>query len=82
MTNLIKLDFWELLYISRLFKTTGFSKTIRRAYLRGLLFGTKHYIGLSYADKLAKEWYRRKVPVFLWGWGLFVIGFMLGKFIF
>lgn len=28
------------------------------------------------------EWYQRKIPVFLWGWSLFAIGFLLGKFIF
>ncbi|MBA7567923.1 hypothetical protein ES708_09642 [subsurface metagenome] len=32
-----------------------------------------------------KEWYRRKREVFLvflWGWGLFALGFILGKFVF
>lgn len=29
-----------------------------------------------------KEWYQRKVLVFLWGWGLFAFGFILGKFVF
>jgi hypothetical protein len=32
--------------------------------------------------KPAKEWYERGALVFLWGWGLFAIGFLLGKFIF
>jgi hypothetical protein len=29
-----------------------------------------------------EDWYKSKVLVFLWGWGLFAIGFLLGKFVF
>ncbi|MBA7597914.1 hypothetical protein ES703_04922 [subsurface metagenome] len=31
-----------------------------------------------------KEWYQKKreaILVFLWGWGMFAFGFILGKFV-
>ena len=29
-----------------------------------------------------EDWYKSKVLVFFWGWSLFAIGLLLGKFVF